>query len=101
MKAAAIFASVVAGVIFFLFLMVRERSTERRLPWSEGEGAGKRSASSFGDVFHGINDVIWKPASLIVMAVMLFEPEGIAGALKMIGASMEGSFRVSSNTQRP
>jgi len=73
-KATAIVASVSCGVIFLAFVLVTERPGERRLPWSKGEVRGPRqAASTFKDLFAGINDVLWKPVSLIVMLVMLLD----------------------------
>jgi PAT family beta-lactamase induction signal transducer AmpG len=74
MKVTAIVASVSCGVIFLAFVLVTERPGERRLPWSEGEARGPRqAASTFKDVFAGINDVLWKPVSLIVMLIMVLD----------------------------
>ena len=74
MKVTAIVASVSCGVIFLAFVLVTERPGERRLPWSEGEARGPRqAATTFKDVFAGINDVLWKPVSLILMVIMLLD----------------------------
>jgi len=74
MKGTAIVASVACGVIFLAFVLVTERPGERRLPWSEGEARGPgQAASTFKDVFAGINDVLWKPVSLIVMLIMVLD----------------------------
>jgi PAT family beta-lactamase induction signal transducer AmpG len=73
MKVTALVASVSCGAIFLAFVLVTERPGERRLPWSEGEARGPRQAvSTFKDVFAGVNDVLWKPVSLIVMLIMVF-----------------------------
>ncbi len=89
MKVTAIVASVSCAVIFLAFVAVTERPGERRLPWSEGEAKDATpAASTFKDVFAGINGVLWKPVSLIVMAIMLFDGliSGYGDALMPIAA---------------
>jgi PAT family beta-lactamase induction signal transducer AmpG len=74
LRVTAIVASAVAGVVFLLFILVLEKEGERRLPWSRGEARSKRRAGgSFGAVFGGINQVLWKRASLIVLVIMFFD----------------------------
>ena len=74
MKVTAVVASVSCAVIFLAFLSVTERPGERRLPWSKGEARGPgQAATTFKDVFAGINDVLWKPVSLIVMLIMVLD----------------------------
>jgi PAT family beta-lactamase induction signal transducer AmpG len=74
MQVTAIVASAVAGVVLLLFVFVRERAGERRLPWSAGEARAKRGgADTFKAVFAGINGVLWARTSLIVMLIMLFD----------------------------
>ena len=71
-KVTAIVSSAIAGVVLVAFVFVREREGERVLPWTEGEaGASRQLASTFRAVFSGINKVLWKRASIIVMLVML------------------------------
>ena len=78
MKVTAIVASVSCGAIFLAFVLVNERPGERMLPWSKGEAQGAgQAASTFRDVFAGINDVLWKPVSLIVMLIMVLD--GLVG----------------------
>jgi len=89
MKVTAIVASVSCGVIFLASVLVTERPGERRLPWSEGEARGPRAAAStFKDVFAGINNVLWKPVSPIVMVIMLLDGliAGYGDALMPIAA---------------
>lgn len=89
MKVTAIAASLAAGLVLLAFIMVRERQGERRLPWSEGAAVAKRRASSsFGAVFKGINEVLWTPASLVVLGIMLFDGlvSGYGHALMPIAA---------------
>jgi PAT family beta-lactamase induction signal transducer AmpG len=89
MKVTAIVASVSCGAILMAFVLVTERPGERRLPWSEGEARGpSAAASTFKDVFAGINEVLWKPVSLIVMVIMVFDGliGGYGNALMPIAA---------------
>ena len=89
MKATAITAAVASAIIFLAFIFVLERSGERKLPWSDGNAASsRRSGSSFKDVFGGINKVLWKRTSMIVMTIMLFDGliSGYGEALMPIAA---------------
>lgn len=84
-----IFLAVFSGLIFLAFSFVLERPGERKLPWSKGESASARvSSGSFKDVFSGINKVLWTRASLMVMAVMVFDGfiSGYGNALMPIAA---------------
>ncbi|MCL7980810.1 MAG: MFS transporter, partial [marine benthic group bacterium] len=95
MKVTAIVASVSCGVIFLAFVLVTERPGERTLPWSEGEARGPgAAASTFRDVFAGINEVLWKPVSLIVMLIMVLDGliGGYGNALMPIAAVKVFSF---------
>jgi PAT family beta-lactamase induction signal transducer AmpG len=68
----AIVSGAVAGLITLAFVFVLEREGERRLPWSEGKAATEGGpGKSFMTVFAGINEVLWKRASLVVMLIML------------------------------
>ena len=74
MKATAITASAVAGVVLLLFVAILERKGERKLPWSPGKAtSGTQPGNSFKAVFSGINQVLWKRASVVVLAIMLFD----------------------------
>jgi len=74
MKATAITASAVAGIVLLIFVTILERDGERKLPWTPGKAAsGVQPGSSFKAVFSGINQVLWKRASVIVLAIMLFD----------------------------
>jgi PAT family beta-lactamase induction signal transducer AmpG len=74
MKGTAIAAAVVSGVVTILFVFVREREGERRLPWTRGKAAsGHQPGNSFRAVFGGLNKVLWSRASLIVMLIMFFD----------------------------
>ncbi len=72
LAATAVAAAAAAGLILVAFVFVLEREGERALPWSEGKAATESSADkSFMTVFAGINQVLWKRASLVVMLIML------------------------------
>ncbi len=74
LKATAVVASIVAGVILLAFIFVVEREGERSLPWTKGEAASThKPGNSFKDVFRGINQVLWLRASLVVMVIMFFD----------------------------
>jgi PAT family beta-lactamase induction signal transducer AmpG len=54
--------------------MVRERHTERVLPWTKGEASPKNEPPpSFRRVFSDLNHILWTRASLIIMAVMFID----------------------------
>jgi PAT family beta-lactamase induction signal transducer AmpG len=60
-----------AAVIFVYLLLVRERHTERLLPWTKGEASPKNEAPpSFKKVFSDLNHVLWSRASLVTMLIM-------------------------------
>jgi Zn-finger nucleic acid-binding protein len=89
MKVTAIVSALTCAVIFLAFVWVVERPGERKLPWSDGEARGPQQATTtFKDVFAGINDVLWKPVSLIVMLIMLLDGliAGYGDALMPIAA---------------
>ncbi|MDX1460742.1 MAG: MFS transporter [Xanthomonadales bacterium] len=70
----AIVASVAAGLVGVGFALVREREGERKLPWTQGRAiARRRPGHGFGAVFSGINRVLWKRASIMVMLVMVLD----------------------------
>jgi predicted MFS family arabinose efflux permease len=50
---------------------VRERHSERLLPWTAGESSPKNAAPpSFRQVFSDLNHVLWSRASLVTMLIM-------------------------------
>jgi len=74
MKLTAIVASLVAAIVLLIFISILEREGERKLPWTTGKAAsGSQPGNSFKAVFSGINEVLWKRASLIVIGIMLFD----------------------------
>ena len=82
--AAAVQASVLLG-----FMMTMERRGERRLPWTSGDAmSGRRAGNSFANVLKGLNTVLWSRASLVLMAIMLFDGfiDGYGRALMPIAA---------------
>jgi len=63
-----------AAAIFVFLVMVRERHTERLLPWSEGEASPKNEPPpAFRKVFSDLNHILWTRASLIIMLIMVFD----------------------------
>jgi PAT family beta-lactamase induction signal transducer AmpG len=89
MQVTAIVASLACALIFLAFTVVVERPGERKMPWSEGQAVtARQAASTFREVFAGINEVLWKPVSLIVMTIMLFDGliSGYGDALMPIAA---------------
>ena len=63
--------SIGAAVIFVYLLFVRERHSERLLPWSAGEASPKNEPPpSFKQVFFDLNHVLWGRASLVIMLIM-------------------------------
>jgi len=74
MKTTAIVASVVAGLVLIFFSLVLEREGERKLPWTAGKAISKRRVGdTFGSVFKGVNAVLWKRASIMVLLIMVFD----------------------------
>jgi len=74
MAATALAAALVSGVVLLVFLFVLERPGERVLPWSAGRAGSRHQAgNSFRAVFAGLNAVLWTRASVVVMAIMLFD----------------------------
>ncbi|NNE05140.1 MAG: MFS transporter [Xanthomonadales bacterium] len=74
MQVTAIVAASVAGVVLVFFVLVLEREGERRLPWTAGKAMATRlEGHSFGAVFKGVNKVLWKRASVLVMMIMAFD----------------------------
>lgn len=78
MAGTALVAAGVSGAVLLAFVFVLERPGERTLPWSAGEAGSKhQSGNSFRAVFAGLNSVLWARASVVVMAIMLFD--GLVG----------------------
>lgn len=70
----AIAAASVAGLMLLYMLIVLERDGEKILPFGAGKAASvHRPGGSFGEVFKGINKVLWARASLLVIAIMFFD----------------------------
>ena len=74
LKATAILASAVAGIVLLAIVFVREREGERSLPWTKGTAtSGHQPGSSFKVVFRGLNKVLWVRTSVIVLFIMFFD----------------------------
>jgi PAT family beta-lactamase induction signal transducer AmpG len=78
MKLTALVSGLGAAAIFIYLVLVRERHTERLLPWSEGEASPKNEPPpSFRQVFSDLNHILWSRASIVVMLIMFID--GIVG----------------------
>jgi PAT family beta-lactamase induction signal transducer AmpG len=77
-KATALVCGITAAVIFIFLIMVRERHTERLLPWTRGEASPKNEPPpSFRQVFTDLNHILWTRASIIIMVIMFVD--GLVG----------------------
>ena len=89
MGVTAIAAAAVQAIVLLGFMMTMERRGERRLPWTSGDAmSGRRASNSFANVLKGLNTVLWSRASLVLMAIMLFDGfiDGYGRALMPIAA---------------
>ena len=89
MKVTAVLAASVSGLALFAFVFVLERKGERTLPWTHGEARSRhQGGNSFKAVFAGINLVLWKRASLVVLLIMFLDGlvSGFGHALMPIAA---------------
>lgn len=89
MKATALVCGLGAAVIFVYLVMVRERHSERLLPWTRGEASPKNEPPpSFRQVFSDLNQILWSRASIIIMAIMFIDGlvSGYGRALMPIAA---------------
>ena len=67
----ALVCSLGAAAIFVYLLLVRERRSERLLPWTAGEASPKNEPPpSFRQVFSDLNHVLWTRPSLVMMLIM-------------------------------
>ncbi|MDH4047713.1 MAG: MFS transporter [Gammaproteobacteria bacterium] len=74
LKATAMLAATIAGIVLLAIVFVREREGERALPWTGGQAAtAHQPGKSFKVVFAGLNKVLWARASVIVLIVMFFD----------------------------
>jgi len=88
-KLTAVVCAAGAGVVFLCLLMVRERHTERLLPWTAGGASPKNEPPpSFLRVFSDLNHILWTRASLVIMAIMFIDGliQGYGRALMPIAA---------------
>ncbi|NNJ66334.1 MAG: MFS transporter [Xanthomonadales bacterium] len=89
MKVTALVCSIGAALILAYLLMVRERHTERMLPWSAGEASPKNDPPpSFRQVFSDLNHILWSRASIVIMIIMFIDGvvSGYGRALMPIAA---------------
>jgi PAT family beta-lactamase induction signal transducer AmpG len=78
MKLTALICGFGAALIFIYLVWVRERHTERLMPWTRGEASPKNEPPpSFRQVFSDLNQVLWSRASIIIMIIMFID--GIVG----------------------
>lgn len=85
----AVLAASVSVFIFVVFLMIREREGERRLPWSKGEHLGLiPEPASIAALISSLNQVLWSRISLIVFLILFFHGlvNGYGDALMPIAA---------------
>jgi len=62
------------GLIFLWAILVRERSAERILPWTEGEAASRSlalQAENWGEIFRNLLRVAFLPASVLLVTMTL------------------------------
>jgi PAT family beta-lactamase induction signal transducer AmpG len=77
-KLTAVVCGFGAALIFVYLVWVRERRTERLMPWTKGEASPKNEPPpSFRQVFSDLNKVLWSRASIIIMIIMFID--GIVG----------------------
>lgn len=92
---AGLLASLVAGVVFLAFLVVREREGESLLPWTEGAPSdGHIEIPDLRSVFGSLKGVLWSRASKVILTVMFIDGlvNGYGHALMPIAAVKLFSF---------
>ena len=88
-KVTALVCGLGAAAVFIYLVMVRERHSERLLPWTRGEASPKNEPPpSFRQVFSDLNHILWSRASLVIMAIMFIDGivSGYGRALMPIAA---------------
>jgi PAT family beta-lactamase induction signal transducer AmpG len=74
MRATALVCGLGAAAVFGFLIFVRERHSERLLPWTRGEASPKNEPPpSFLQVFSDLNHVLWTRASIVIMAIMFID----------------------------
>jgi PAT family beta-lactamase induction signal transducer AmpG len=74
MKATALVCALGAAAVFIYLVLVRERHSERLLPWTDGEASPKNEPPpSFRQVFSDLNHILWSRASIVIMAIMFID----------------------------
>jgi len=89
MKATAVVCGLGAAAVFVYLVLVRERHSERLLPWTEGQASPKNEPPpSFRQVFSDLNHILWSRASIVIMAIMFIDGivSGYGRALMPIAA---------------
>jgi MFS transporter, PAT family, beta-lactamase induction signal transducer AmpG len=89
MKATALVCGLGAAAVFVYLVLVRERHSERLLPWTQGEASPKNAPPpSFRQVFSDLNHILWSRASIVIMAIMFVDGivSGYGRALMPIAA---------------
>jgi len=89
MKATALVCGLGAAAVFVYLVLVRERHSERLLPWTTGEASPKNEPPpSFRQVFSDLNHILWSRASIVIMAIMFIDGivSGYGRALMPIAA---------------
>jgi PAT family beta-lactamase induction signal transducer AmpG len=77
-KLTALVCGAGAAAVFIFLVMVRERHSERLLPWTRGEASPKNEPPpSFRQVFSDLNHILWSRASIVIMAIMF--ADGLVG----------------------
>ena len=88
-KVTALVCGLGAAAVFIYLVMVRERHSERLLPWTRGEASPKNEPPpSFRQVFSDLNHILWSRASIVIMAIMFIDGivSGYGRALMPIAA---------------
>jgi PAT family beta-lactamase induction signal transducer AmpG len=78
MGVTAVVCSLITACIFLFLVFVRERHSERLLPWTRGTASPKNAPPpSFRQMFSDLNHVLWTRASLVIMLIMFID--GVVG----------------------
>jgi len=89
LKVTGVVCAVGAALVLVYLVLVRERHSERLLPWTGGEASAKNEPPpSFRQVFSDLNHILWSRGSIIIMAIMFIDGivSGYGRALMPIAA---------------
>jgi len=89
LKATGVVCALGAAMVLVYLVLVRERHSERLLPWTRGEASAKNEPPpSFRQVFSDLNHILWSRGSIIIMAIMFIDGivSGYGRALMPIAA---------------